>query len=522
MHRGTFLRGVAVTGVLAMALAACGGGGGAGSGSATGKTVVIGTTDKVTSFDPAGSYDLGSWTGIYNIYQNLMSIPAGGNTPQPDAASTCSFTAPTTYQCTLKDGLKFSNGDPLTAQDVKFSFERIVKIDDPNGPVSLLGSMASVAAPDDKTVTFTLKAADATFPFVLTTGAGAIVPSKVFPADKLQPSESVVGSGPYKLAQYKAGQQAVFEKNPNYKGSAKLANDRTILQYFDQASALKLAIEQGNVDVAYRSLSPTDIQALRGESSKGVQIVEGQGTEIRYMVFQTKDPVTGQKPVRQAIAQLIDRAAIAKNAFSDTVTPLYSMIPAGLQGHTEAFKDRYGAPSVDKAKAILSQAGIQTPVKLQLWWTPSHYGPASADEYTEIKRQLEASGLFTVDLKSTEWQEYQKAYKAGQYPAYQLGWFPDFPDADNYSSPFLLKGGFFKNNYDNPQVDKLITTEQTSTDNAARMAAFQEIQKITAEDVPVLPIWQGKQVAAVRTGVSGVDKTFDPSFTFRFWLVGKK
>src|SRR3954469_10249213 len=87
-------------------------------------TYIVGTTDPVVSLDPAGAYDLGSQQLIGNIYQNLMTVPAGGNKPEPDAAESCEFSDPKTYTCTLKDGLKFSNGDELTSADVKFTLDR--------------------------------------------------------------------------------------------------------------------------------------------------------------------------------------------------------------------------------------------------------------------------------------------------------------------------------------------------------------------------------------------------------------
>ena len=357
---------------------------------------------------------------------------------------------------------------------------------------------------------------------MLTTGAGVIVKSGLFPADKLLPSEQIVGSGPYKLDKFENGKQAVFSANGKYNGDDQLANKGFIVQYFSSASALKLAIEQGDVDVAYRNLSPTDISALRGESGKGVQVVEGNGTEIRYLVFQLKQKPFDQKAVRQAFAALLDRDAIAKNAYDNTVTPLYSMIPQGLQFAEQPFKTAYPTPDKAKAAALLKSAGVSTPVPITLWYSPTHYGPNSVDEMTEIKRQLDSSGLFKVTVQSTEWQEYQKAYKAGSYPVYQLGWFPDFPDPDNYSAPFLDgKGGYFLNNYLNPALTKLTAQEQASTDKTVRAKVFQQIQQITAVDVPLIPVWQGKQIAAVRKGVTGVDKTFDASFNFRFWLVGK-
>ena len=116
---------------LALTVSACGagkksssGGGGSASGAGGGGPITVGTTDKVTAIDPAGSYDNGSLLVEIQTYQFLMSIPAKAQTPQPDAAESCSFTKPTEYTCKMKSGLKFSNGDPLTAKDVAFSFQR--------------------------------------------------------------------------------------------------------------------------------------------------------------------------------------------------------------------------------------------------------------------------------------------------------------------------------------------------------------------------------------------------------------
>ena len=186
-----------------------------------------------SALDPAGSYDNGSLLVETQVYQYLMSIPAKAQTPQPDAAESCSFTKPTEYTCKMKSGLKFSNGDPLTAKDVAFSYQRVVKINDPNGPASLLGNMASVAAPDDSTVVFTLKAGnDQTWPYILGTSAGPIVDSKVFPADKLLSDEQAIGSGPYKISSYSKNQLVQFETNPNYGGAYKPQTSKIALKYY--------------------------------------------------------------------------------------------------------------------------------------------------------------------------------------------------------------------------------------------------------------------------------------------------
>ena len=294
----------------------------------------------------------------------------------------------------------------------------------------------------------------------------AIVPSDVYPKDKLQPDDKIVGSGQYTVASYEPGQQTGAREEPQYGGAYPAKNDRAIVQYFDKPSALKLAVEQGDVDVAYRSFSPTDLQDLK--SASGLSVVGGSGTEIRYLVFnenlQPGSSDAQKLAVRRAVAYTIDRQAIADNVYDGTVTPLYSMVPQGLQYATEPFKDEYGAsPDVDAAKAELQKAGVKAPVDLEVWYTPTHYGTGSADEYAEIQHQLEDSGLFNVTLKSTEWNQYDEAALTDKYPQFQFGWFPDYPDADDYTAPFFATTSFLNDHYSNPKIDKLLADEQGTT-----------------------------------------------------------
>lgn len=522
----------AVTAVtaLALALAACGSSKPSSSSSSSGKTVVMGTTDRIVSLDPAGSYDLGSGTPELNIYQQLLKIAPGGTTPVPDAA-TCAWqdpSNPVTYVCTMKPGQRFSNGDTLTAADAAASFQRIVKIASPNGPASLLATMKSVTSSGNKVI-FTLTGPNAVWPYILTSSAGYLVDPKVFPADKILADNKVVGSGPYEVSRYVPDQLLALKPNPHYGGADKLANGEFIIKYEQNASTLVSDVRSGAIDIAYRDMSPTQIKSLNG--APGVQIVYGHGIEIRYLVFNMKSQ-PGKTPaqkhaIRQAIAYLVNRQDIASAAYNNTVKPLYSIIPAGLTGHTNAFASVYGTtPNPAKAKQVLAAAGVKTPVSFTLWYNTNHYGEASTDEYTEVQRQLDASGLFKVTLNTADWASYVKAATSDQYGVYQLGWFPDYPDADDYTAPFYVdcnpkKPDFMNNHYCNPTVDKLTAQEEKTTNQAQRVQDFAKIQQLTAEDAPLIPLWQGGQIAAVRSGVTGVQSTLDPSYNFRFWLIGK-
>ena len=520
----------------ALVLAGCSG---SNNGSGGGAALTVGTTDKITSIDPAGSYDNGSFAVMNQVYPFLLNTPYGSPDVKPDIAESASFTSPTEYTVKLKSGLKFANGHDLTSSDVKFTFDRQLKINDPNGPASLLANLDSVSTPNKTTVVFKLKVPnDQTFPQVLSSPAGPIVDEQVFSADKVTPDNTIVKghafAGQYDITSYDFNNLIAYKAYDGYQGLlGKPATPKINVKYYAQASNLKLDIQKGAIDVAWRQLSATDIENL--QTNKNVKVVKGPGGEIRYIVFNFNTQPFGSKTpdadpkkalaVRQAAADLVDRAAIAKQVYKDTYTPLYSFVPNGLTGATTVLKDLYGdgngGPSLDKAKAVLQAAGVTTPVSLNLQYNPDHYGPSSGDEYAQVKSQLETGGLFKVNLQSTEWVQYSKDRTADVYPAYQLGWFPDYSDADNYLSPFFSKDNFLANHYDNPEVQGLITKQVGTTDKAERTKLIEEIQAKVGADLSTLPLLQGSQVAIVGKNVKGTEKTLDASFKFRYAVLSK-
>ncbi|MFE6996457.1 ABC transporter substrate-binding protein [Microbacterium sp. NPDC057659] len=535
-RRGRLLTTVGALGITALVLSGCatstGDTGDKVGDSGGGGDVVVGTTDKIVSLDPAGSYDNGSFAVMNQIYPFLLNSKYGTAEVSPDIAESAEFTAPTEYTVKLKSGLKFANGNDLTSSDVKFTFDRMLKIADPNGPSSLLNNLASVATPDETTVVFTLKNGnDQIWPLILSSPAGPIVDEDVFSPDKVTSDDDIVKgkafAGQYTIDSYKVNELVSYKPNPDYKGSLGAAENTSVqAKYYADASNLKLAIGNGDIDVAFRSLSATDVEDL-GKNDK-VKVVDGPGGEIRYITFNIDTMPFGVKTsdadaakslaVRQAMADLIDRAAVAKDVYKDTYSPLYSYVPEGMPGATTPLKDLYGdgngAPDADKAAKTLADAGVQTPVTLNLQYNGDHYGPSSGDEYAAYKTQLEKGGLFKVNLQQTEWVQYSKDRTADVYPMYQLGWFPDYSDADNYLSPFFMTENFLANHYDNKAVNDAIVKEQTETDQAARLDQIGQIQEMVAKDLSTLPILQGKQVAIVGKDVKGT--TLDASFKFRY------
>ncbi|MEV7073543.1 ABC transporter substrate-binding protein [Streptomyces sp. NPDC091972] len=497
-----------------------------GDSGAGGSSVVMGMSDDVLATDPASGYDPGSWLLFNNVFQSLLSFPKGGTEPEPDAAQSCEFTDTRTqvYECTLKSGLKFSNGDPLTSEDVKFSFDRMLRINDDAGPAIMFPMLEKVETPDEKTVVFRLNTPDATFPSKIASGAGSIVDHTQYDADGLREDGEAVGSGPYRLDSFD-DDQAVFSVNENYEGAAEPQNSGVTLKFFhgDQA-ALKTALTGDKIDLAYRGLSAGDIADIENAApDSGVEVVEGTSAEVQHLVFNMNDPVAGRLGVRKAIAYLLDREALIHDVYQGTATPLYSIVPAGIAGHNTAFFDTYGAqPSKSKAAAALAAEGITGKVKLTLWSTPSRYGPATDQELRTIAQQLNASGLFDADVKSVAFDQYEKDIAAGKYGVYVKGWVPDYPDADNFTAPFFGKGNVLDNNYTNNKITgSLIPETAAQPDRSATDDPFGTLQDLVAKDVPVLPVWQAKQYAVVRDDVYGLEYCLDPSTVFRFWELSK-
>jgi peptide/nickel transport system substrate-binding protein len=527
-----------VLGAGAMALVALAGCASASGGSSASKSLVIGTTDKETALDPAGSWDTGSSTIQNQVFGWLLTSKPGKSTPEPDLAASAEFTSPTQYTVTLRKGLEFANGHALTASDVVFSFERQVRIADPNGPSSLLSDMKSVTATGKDTVVFTLNTPDnQLWPQILTSPAGQIVDEQTFSATKLTSDTAIVRAdafdGQYTITSYKANSLVQLKRNPRYDGllgTAKTSD--VVLQYYTDETTLKLAVQKGDADVAYHQLSPTDITSLKKDDS--VTVHSGPGSEMRFIVFDmktmpfgsaTSDPDSAKAlAVRQAVADLIDRKAISSEVYDGTYTPAYSQVPSGLPGSKTVFESAYGngsgGASVAKAKAVLEAAGITTPVTINLQYNTDHYGASSADEYALVQSQVQSGGLFTVKTQSTEWTTYVGDKSKDLYPVYQLGWFADYPDSDNYlnifygtpSAPSLLGA-----ESENPQLNTLIEKERTlAAGSSARNAVIEQAQDITAQYVPTIPLLEGTETVVAGKDVRGVDSTLDASFRFRF------
>jgi peptide/nickel transport system substrate-binding protein len=540
-----------------LAAAACGGGGGGGGGGAGGSSdgkgpsgsIVIGTTESLqNSFDPAQAYDyLGSQIA-FNTAETLVTYAPDASEPKPLLAAAMPDVSPDglTYTFVLRAGVKFADGTPFNAAAVKFSLERARDFGakDPEAAGFLLSGIRSITAPSDDKVVISLSQPNVTFLSRLAYSVASIVSPAAYANNVLAggedgpavtakyKSDTIVGTGPYKITAYKEKESIDLEANADYWGPEPKTK-RIRVRLLDKSSALKLALQNNEVDVAFRTLQPDENNFFKDRA--GFKLIEGKGSGIRYLVINVTAKPWDDVNLRRALAAAVDRKALVDEVFKGSATPLASIVPSTFETSEPKWEQLYGAnapapttstkgqpaPSgktlVDK---YLSAAGKSSgTVPVELWYSPTHYGDTEAAVAEVIARSLEATKRFTVKIRNVEWAEYGKKRRAGEMPVFLMGWYPDYLDPDDYLEPFSDPSIFDPAKWSDSKMLELVHTEQRVQDAARRADTLRQAQAYMADQVPYIPLFQGPQFAATKASVNGV--VLDPIQIFRFWLLEK-
>ena len=512
------------TGALAVALAACGSSNSSGAnnaaGGGTGDPWILGTTDTVTALDPAGSYDLGSSTMEYNIYQTLVTIPPNSTKIVGDAAKSCTYDDPTTLTCTLNPDEKFSNGDPLTSSDVKYSFERAIKIQDPNGAaIYLLGSITDTAkdgtvtmnkgaieTPDDQTVVFHLDHPDTTFQYVLTyPGAAAIVDEDVFPADKKLADDQVDRLRPLQAEPVqvrragRAGAQPELHGPEPGQGAPGL---RQVLHASRRRSSspsrTARSTSPGGAWPDRHHLPQEGQQRHRRHAARARRSGTGSGTSTAASASSWP---SGRPRPRSSTA-----TPSPKDAYDGTVDPLYSIVPPGYGGQNELLQGGSTArPDVGQGQA--DPPG--TPASARRSTSPSAGRPPTTVRTPRTRRTRSSAswrpaGCSRSTLKSTEWEQYQTHLQAGRLRPVHPRLVPGLPGRRRL--PVAVPGRRWllpERLQERRGRTSWSPRSRAPTDQAKRQQIFGQLQDIAAKDVPFIPSWVGQNTAVYGKGMTG-------------------
>ena len=255
-------------------------------------TIIIGTTDEVNSLDAQDAWATHDWEIIKNTGLPLLTYEPGTTNLVPGAAVDMPVVSEDgkTYTFTLKDGLKFADGTPVTSADYVRSWKRF----ELGGQVSVLvqGYVADVTAPDEKTVVYTLKDSYSFFPALVATAPFVVSNPASFPDDAIVAFPEVLdGLGPYRMVSNAPGEQLVLEANPNYVGTPPNIKN-VIIRYFADPATLANAVEKGEIDIAWRVLGP--VEAARLQSVEGLTVETINAPALRYLVFNHTFMVGGQ------------------------------------------------------------------------------------------------------------------------------------------------------------------------------------------------------------------------------------
>ena len=510
-------------------------------------TLIMGTTDAVqTTIDPADAYDYFGINMIDNLGAPLIDFaPGTTNTGpsglQPALATKWSASADgLTYTFILRSGLKYDDGTPFNSTDVKFSVERGIAIADPDGAFVGLGigskasasiAIGSITTPNATAVVFHLLHPFSAFLSLMTFAIMYPVNPNKVPAVHCNPcndhtgivnftsssaaSSNPNGLGPYTLTSWtRSGTkevQMVLTANPNYWNYPAYPKTHTIIiKFYPDATSLAAAVKSGDVDMGYRQFQTTDIQSFM--TTSGLKVYASPGAFIQYLVFNEKQAPYSDINVRQGIAAALNRTDLVDTVFAGTATPLYAQIPLGMSGHIDAFETAYGAgPNYTLARADLAKSGYSASNKLVVtltYETTGHY-PQSADQAQVIKKDLEASGVITVNLNGLDWPTTHAARASGNYGMLIYGWYPDFIDPFDYTQPFFQSSGasWLHDGYNSSAMDGLIAQSIAATTPAQATSIYGQILTLSAKDVPLVPLYQGGSNCCgvvAKTAVGGV------------------
>jgi peptide/nickel transport system substrate-binding protein len=505
--------------------------------------LIMGTTDSVEScLDPARAYDYFGWEIIQALGSGLVEYRPGATGAAEDIVSALATSWSVSgdglvWTFNLRQGVKFDDGTEFNATHVKYTFDRGIGIADPEGPFVGIGYsdiIENVTVVSKYVVKFYLKIPFSAFLSLLACQASYIVDPKYAPMDQVVEYKAgdargshPMGLGPYKLTKWTrtAGkdEEMVLEANPNYWNASGgyPKTQKIIIKFYADSAGLALAIDAGEIDIAFRQLSATDINNLKTKTH--LRVWEGTGAFIQYLVLQENRPPFNNPTVRKAVAAAINRTAIVNTVFLGQVQKLYSMIPIGMFGHTNAFL-ALGDPNYTLTQQLLAPLGYNTENKLTftLWYETSGHYPQSTELAQMLKASLEASGVISVELEGRDWAAYRIARVNEEMDAYILGWYPDYIDPDDYIYPFLHSSGgsWLHHNYNNPQMDQLIEWARGNTTQSVREQLYEQIQDLMVEDCPIIPIYQGSAWAVTKTNVKGV--YLDITQSWRHWLVYKE
>lgn len=462
-----------------------------------GGDVVVGIQQDLDSLDPHKAVAAGTSEVLFNIFEGLVKPTENGDLVPAVASEYNISDDGTIYTFTLRDGIKFHNGDLVTVEDIVYSIKRSAGLlEDADASInveSALSNIKDVTALDDKRVQITLKSPDTELLAYLTTA--------IIPADYDKQETAPIGTGPFKFVSFSHQQSLVMEKNEDYWGE-KPYLDKVTFKIVEKADTAMMELQAGTIDI-YPYLTVDQAETLKGNFN----IEVGNMNLVQALFLNNKKAPFDNPKVREALNYAVNRQEILDFVAGGKGTIIQSGVFSGFtKYYDETLADTY-SQDLEKAKALLTEAGYPEGLTFTIT-VPASY-TYHVDTAQVIVEQLAKIGV-TAKIQTVEWGTWlSEVYSNRNYEATIIGLDAPLAASDllgRYAS--TASNNFI--NYSNSEYDKILAEALATTDENKKVTDYKKLQKILTEDSASVYLADPSHMVAVSKKVAGY--TFYPVY----------
>jgi ABC-type transport system substrate-binding protein len=496
-----------------------------------GGSIIVTYKDDVSTLDPAIGYDWQNWSMIKSLFDGLMDYKPGTTELVPDLATDYTVSGDgKTYTFTLRQGVKFHNGREMTAEDVKYSLDRVVRPETQSPGAGFFDSiegfdevtsgeadsLKGVEVVDPYTVRFTLSRPDAPFLHKLALNFAHVVAREAVEAAGADFGKKPVGTGAFKLSEWTLGQRVVFERNPDYYHEGLPRLDTITFEVGQEPIVATLRLLRGEVDIAGDGIPPAKFLEVTQSPEYEDLIVKGDQLHTGYVTMNVTMEPFDDANVRKAVNMAINKDRIVR-IINGRATPANQPLPPLMPGYADDYKGYPFDP--EGAKKLLQEAGVGDGFQTELFVANTDPQPRIAQA---IQQDLAEVGI-EADIKSLAQANVIAAGgEQDQAPMIWSGgmaWIADFPDPSNFYGPILGCGGAVPGGwnwawYCNEELEALAVKADSMADPAMaeeRIELWRDIFLGIMEDAPWAPVFNEQRYTLRASHLDGPEGIFvDP------------
>ncbi|BBI35971.1 ABC transporter substrate-binding protein [Cohnella abietis] len=481
------------------------------------KTLIFGRSSDSVGLDLSTTTDGESYRVAVNILETLVVYDPNNKKISPKLAESWIISEDgLTYTFKLREGVKFQDGTDFNAEAVAFNFKRWM---DKSNPLhneegfpyyeSIFGGysgdanhvIAGVSVVDPYSVEFKLTKPISSFLSNLAIPNFGIASPDALNNTSSNFNKNPVGTGPFKVVDWKANDTITLEKNASYwqQGLPKL--DKLVFKVVPDQNARLTALQTGEVDMI-DGVNPEDANTV--QQNGDLQLFETPSLNVGYLGFDTGKAPFDNVKVREAIAGIVDKQALINAFWAGKATPAINPIPPVFMGYNSDITDR--TVDLDKSKQLLAEAGYPDGFKTTIWATSVSriYMPNGEKVAQALQEQLKKINI-DAKIQTLEWASYiEKLSSHKDTDMFLSGWISDTADPDNFLFPLFNKDSTYNfTSYKNDEVNNLLQQGQVETDSTKREQQYKKIQELLFQDAPLVPIAHANYFVAAAKKVSG-------------------